>query len=101
MLPWLHIQGRLRVCVPMMVDGNISGEGGIARCTPGGTAPPLRPSPHRPPGVTQKEGKIYPMKRYATLAMVTQPDKVLGWLCGLCSPQRKMDRPYGGHRLWT
>src|SRR5258708_26281412 len=32
----------------MMVDGNISGEGGIARCTPGGTAPPLRPSPHRP-----------------------------------------------------
>ena len=39
------------VCVPMMVDGNISGEGGIARCTPGGTAPPLRPSPHRPPGV--------------------------------------------------
>jgi len=21
------------VCVPMMVDGNISGEGGIARCT--------------------------------------------------------------------
>src|SRR5260370_27938144 len=77
------------LCVPMMVDGNISGEGGIARCTPGGTAPPLRPSPHRPPGVTQKEGKIYPMKRYATLAMVTQPDKVLGWLCGLCRPTEK------------
>src|SRR5258705_4627466 len=57
MLPWLHIQGRLRVCVPMMVDGNISGEGGIAGCTPGGTAPTLRPSPHRPPGVTQKRGK--------------------------------------------
>src|SRR5258708_7557155 len=54
-----------------------------------GTAPPLRPSPHRPPGVTQKEGKIYTMKRYATLAMVTQPDKVLGWLCGLCRPTEK------------
>src|SRR5258708_37415531 len=41
----------------MMVDGNISGEGGIAGCTPGGTAPPLRPSPRRPPGGTQKGGK--------------------------------------------
>src|SRR6266436_83255 len=85
MLPQLHIQGKLRVCVPMMVDGNISGEGGIAGCTPGGTAPPLRLSPCRPPGVTQKEGKIYTMKRCAALAMVTQLDKVLGWLCGLLS----------------
>src|SRR5258708_18401741 len=34
----------------MMVDGNISGEGGIAGCTPGGTAPPLRLSPCRPLG---------------------------------------------------
>src|SRR5258708_29217644 len=34
----------------MMVDGNISGDGGITRCTPGGTAPPLRPSPCRPLG---------------------------------------------------
>src|SRR5258708_38730219 len=41
MYPQLHIQGKLWVCVPMMVDGNISGEGGIAGCTPGGTAPPL------------------------------------------------------------
>src|SRR5258707_15062574 len=41
----------------MMVDGNISGEGGIAGCTPGGTAPLLRQSPRRPPGVTQKRGK--------------------------------------------
>src|SRR5258706_5059083 len=41
----------------MMVDGNISGEGGIAGCTPGGTAPPLRLSPRRPPGVTQRRGK--------------------------------------------
>src|SRR5258707_1590737 len=77
----------------MMVDGNISGEGGIARCTPGGTAPPLRPSPHRPPGVTQKKGKIYTIKRCAALAMVTQPDKVLGWLCG----DRKSTRLNSSH----
>src|SRR5258708_13212947 len=57
MYPQLHIQGKVEGCVHMMVDGNISGEGGIGRCTPGGTAPPLRLSPRRPPGVTQKRGK--------------------------------------------
>src|SRR5258708_2225455 len=94
----------------------------VGRCTLVPLSPPLGLSPHRPLGMTAgilPRRKKFPthgpwgrdvckpaagltmMKRSATLAMVTQLDKVLGWLCGLCRPTEKTDRWYGGHRVWT
>src|SRR5258708_3611495 len=79
----------------------------VGRCTLVPLSPPLGLSPHRPLGMTAgilPRRKKFPthgpwgrdvckpaagltmMKRSATLAMVTQLDKVLGWLCGLCRP---------------
>src|SRR6266481_5006366 len=72
--------------------------------------PPLGPSPHRPLGMTIRDlprRKKFPthgpwdrevcgpatgltaVRRDAALAMVTQPDKVLGWLSGLSQPTAK------------
>src|SRR5258708_20788818 len=93
----------------------------VGQMYPSTPTPPLGPSPHRPLGMTVRvlpRRKNFPthgpwdrevckpaagltaMKRSATLAMVTQPDKVLGWLCGLCRPTEKTDRQYGGHGAW-
>src|SRR6266436_64496 len=72
--------------------------------------PPLGPSPHRPLGMTIRDlprRKKFPthgpwdrevcgpatgftaVRRDAALAMVTQLDKVLGWLSGLSQPTAK------------
>ena len=40
----------------------------------------------------------YGMKKGCLEVMVTQPDMVLGWLCGLCGP---MGGQYGGCKVWT
>src|SRR5260221_11847809 len=33
--------------------------------------------------------------------LVTQPDQILEWLCGLCRPTGKADGPHGGRKGWT
>src|SRR5258707_2717090 len=33
--------------------------------------------------------------------LVTQPDQILEWLCGLCRPTGKADGPHGGCKGWT
>src|SRR5260221_14407666 len=84
--------------------------------------PPLGPSPHRPLGMTVRvlpRKKNFPthgpwdrevcepavgltaMNRSATLAMVTQLDQILEWLCGLCRPTGKADGWHGGREGWT
>jgi len=40
---------KVAVCVPHDGGWEDWWRGGMVRYTPGGTAPPLRPSPHRPP----------------------------------------------------
>src|SRR5258707_13835448 len=90
----------------------------VGQMYPSTPTPPLGPSPHRPLGTTVRvlpRRKNFPthgpwgrdvckptagltmMKRSATLAMVTQPDKVLGWLCGLWSLDLIPQRPLDGH----
>src|SRR6266436_2910585 len=95
----------------------------VGQMYPSTPIPPLGPSPHRPLGMTVRvlpRRKNFPthgpwdrvvckpvtglttMKNGCCFwRLVTQPDQILEWLCGLCRPTGKADGPHGGHKGWT